>query len=97
MARALIFLGFLVVISTTGVAWALGDEDSTSGSPQPSTIVPMEATETGQPPVEVTPEAAPTSAPPPPPPPNRLDCAVIRGTEYLSGAERAWFLAHCVR
>jgi hypothetical protein len=28
--------------------------------------------------------------------PNRADCAAIRGTEYWSDEERAWFLAYCI-
>ena len=27
---------------------------------------------------------------------NRLDCASIRGTQYISDIEREWFLANCL-
>jgi hypothetical protein len=43
-----------------------------------------------------TPEATSTPIPTPTPVKNRLDCAAIRGTDYLSREERAWFLDNCV-
>jgi Sortase domain len=36
-----------------------------------------------------------TATPSPPPEPNRQDCNQIRGTDYLSAAERDWFLTNC--
>jgi hypothetical protein len=47
----------------------------------------------------VAPEAPAPAAPAPEAPavePNRADCGAIRGTEYLSWAEREWYLANCV-
>jgi len=46
----------------------------------------------------VTPTPVATSTPTPTPTPvkNRLDCDVIRGTDYLSRDERRWFLDNCV-
>ena len=41
-----------------------------------------------------TPAIQPTATPEPPPP-NRADCGAIRGTAYLSDAERDWFGANC--
>ncbi len=47
--------------------------------------------------------AAVGSADAPPAPPrqvlaltDRVDCSLIRGTEYRSESERAWYLANCV-
>jgi hypothetical protein len=40
-------------------------------------------------------DIAATATPSPPPEPNRQDCNQIRGTDYLSGSERDWFLANC--
>ena len=44
------------------------------------------------------PRAAPATqqrAPTPTRPPDRTSCAEIRGTDYRSDAERAWFQANC--
>ena len=55
-------------------------------SPEPSrTAPPLEPTSTPVPP-----------APTVPPVTNRRDCSAIRGTDYLSQEERAWFLDNCV-
>jgi hypothetical protein len=40
-------------------------------------------------------DIAATATPSPAPEPNRQDCNQIRGTDYLSGSERDWFLANC--
>jgi hypothetical protein len=40
-------------------------------------------------------DLAPTATPSPPPEQNRQDCNQIRGTDYLSTAERDWFLTNC--
>ena len=42
-----------------------------------------------------TPPTAP-SLPPPSPLPDRTTCEEIKGTDYRSQTERAWYLAHCV-
>jgi hypothetical protein len=39
--------------------------------------------------------ANPSGAPPGPPGPDRTDCNAIRGTDYRSGAEQAWYLRNC--
>jgi hypothetical protein len=46
--------------------------------------------------VTPTPVATSTPAPTLTPVRNRLDCDVIRGTDYLSRDERGWFLDNCV-
>lgn len=58
-------------------------------------------TATTRPRATTTPTASPTAEPTAEPTgdlddePNRADCGAIAGTDYLSGAEREWYLANC--
>jgi hypothetical protein len=95
VARLLILFGLFLVVSATSLAWTVDGDDPQQVLPEAPVTVPSSTPES-------TPEptAAPeTELPPPPPPlsPNRLNCDAIRGTDYLSGDERNWFLSNCLR
>ena len=85
----MIFIFVLIVGMVAGGTYLALSE---SGSPEAETedAVP---TEPPQPTIQPTP---PPPSPTPTPVLNRLDCEAIRGTQYLSGDERTWFLANCV-
>ena len=86
--------------------WRAGPRADVAAEPPASTIA---ATVTPMPTLTptATPEPVPTETPVPPPTetpeptatplpqPNRFSCSAIRGTSYLSSAERTWFLNNC--
>ncbi len=85
----LIFIFLLISGMVAAGAYFALDEN------EPSEVGSQET----QPIATVQPTISPTPPPPTPtatPVLNRLDCDSIRGTEYLSGEERTWFLANCV-
>jgi hypothetical protein len=89
----------LALVAAIGGAYALGKGgSSTPAGPSaqvvPVTAVPPTATPL-PPPVPPPAAAAPPSQPPPPSAANRQNCALIRGTDYLSETERLWFLDNC--
>lgn len=93
MFGQLTFLGIIVVIVSTSVAFAM-EPGSTLPESTPTPIATEVVVEpTAEP--EATAVPAPAEAPPPPPA-NRANCNEIRGTDYLSGEERSWFLTNCL-
>jgi hypothetical protein len=98
MTWNLFLTGLVVVVLTSAVAYMM---NPSTGEPSPATASEDEQTESQV--IEPTPETVPdsnetanTSAPEDASPRNRADCREIRGDDYLSGAERTWFLANCV-
>jgi hypothetical protein len=89
MIRTLTVLGILLVLLGGGMAAmsASGNDGATSVASQ---SVPEDA------PQQAAPAAGNTASATPAPVANRENCDTIRGTNYLSAEERAWFLAQCV-
>jgi hypothetical protein len=90
-------VGIIQIIASAGVTYAMDSQSSV----QDLDLTPVATEVLEEPTATPSPEPPPPppepiAAPAPPPPPNRTDCNLIRGTNYLSSAERSWFLANCL-
>ena len=107
MERRLLIAGLVVgVVFLLGIGYALGSGSSShSSAPTANVLVapdvaptatPASATVVATQPATTAPAATPTTtAAPTGPEANRADCDKIRGSDYLSETEHAWFIANC--
>lgn len=78
-------------VLATVVAFGLGGDDG--DDPAPAAPEPLTVRNLDVAPSPIATLAQPTATVTVP---NRNDCAAIRGTDYLSGEEREWYLANCL-
>lgn len=102
---AAIIVVCIVFVGAIGLALAgSGSSSSSSNSATTSVAVAPDVAPTAAPgtnaatpaPTSVPSPVAPTVAPTAAAEANRADCDKIRGTDYLSETEHAWFIANCI-
>ena len=97
LRSALLYTGLLVGgggVVAGGGAYAAGFFDS--DGPNQRNVQPPFVQNLGEPTPAATQVSTPTETSTAVPPQNRADCNTIRGTNYLSEDEDAWFRANCI-